>query len=390
MYGMVTLVIFGFVELSSRVAYQQGPLFTSLVRSVSPVTVDQPYKVIDPSNPDLWRLRAGTEWTFAMLRADVEQRNAIIGEQNLARIDAQYKPSADAIAFRINAAGFKGPELKQESGDPRILVLGDSCTFGTLYDEFSYPRSLERHLRELGEQVEVVNGGVEGYSPRHVLYRLEEFVSLEPDITLLYIGWNAIYSRPPAIGAERYVRSLWLFDQVLQRLHTPRDAIELLNRTKRPDPKDPSIAAISQVDFPFLNDVETVLERVSAAGGTPVLVTLPGLFSTTERASDKALQIGHLPPFTDNPYVLSALAERYNDLLRDMAKRRGWTMIDLEAWVETQLMPRDHYFFDSVHLTEEGQRMIGELLAVRLLDVVRVARERKRARSASPRDNVSE
>ena len=39
--------------------------------------------------------------------------------------------------------------------------------------------------------------------------------------------------------------------------------------------------------------------------------------------SPRALEIGHLPTFTDNPFVLARMAERYNEALRALARDRG-------------------------------------------------------------------
>jgi hypothetical protein len=96
------------------------------------------------------------------------------------------------------------------------------------------------------------------------------------------------------------------------------------------------------------------------------LVTLPGLYAMDEEPSDLALQVGHLPTFTDNPYVLAKMSEQYNIALRNLAAQRGLLVIDLEQWSKTALQPRDQYFFDSVHLYEEGQAMIGLYMAQEL------------------------
>jgi hypothetical protein len=64
--------------------------------------------------------------------------------------------------------------------------------------------------------------------------------------------------------------------------------------------------------------------------------------------------------------------------LRELAQRLGVELIDLEEWSRAALEPRDRYFFDSVHLYEEGQEKIGEFLAERLSE--RVA-ERSRAQA---------
>lgn len=89
--------------------------------------------------------------------------------------------------------------------------------------------------------------------------------------------------------------------------------------------------------------------------------------STQGRGFERALKVGHLPTFTRNPYVLAMMTQRYNQSLRTLAERRGLVVIDLERWSGAPLRPRDAYFFDSVHLYEKGQEMIGDFLASELL-----------------------
>lgn len=97
----------------------------------------------------------------------------------------------DETIFRINRGGFKGPELDESQSRTRILTIGDSCTFGSLFDGFTYPRSLERELQTLGLSAEVINGGVEGYFIQNVRFRIEQFKTLKPDIVTSYVGGDS-------------------------------------------------------------------------------------------------------------------------------------------------------------------------------------------------------
>ena len=82
---------------------------------------------------------------------------------------------------------------------PVILCLGDSTTFGTwregtfgLRFDTSYPAELERLLHERGwTGVDVVNGGVMGYTTAHALrLLLTTLRSLEPDVVTIRLGNN--------------------------------------------------------------------------------------------------------------------------------------------------------------------------------------------------------
>ncbi len=74
----------------------------------------------------------------------------------------------------------------------RILVLGDSITFGIYVDDDeTFCRLLEKKSREVGIPLEVLNGGVDGYWPRNeLLWFGSRGISFGPDIVILvlYIG----------------------------------------------------------------------------------------------------------------------------------------------------------------------------------------------------------
>ena len=79
---------------------------------------------------------------------------------------------------------------------------------------------------------------------------------------------------------------------------------------------------------------------------------------------------GHLPRWTRNAYVMAAITERYNDALRRLAERKDITLLDLEAWADSSLVPRSRFFRDTVHLTEEGQQKLGRFAALELKRLV--------------------
>lgn len=92
------------------------------------------------------------------------------------------------LAVEISSRGLRNPELDAEPDParPRILVLGDSVTygFGVKADE-AYPRQLEVQLAALGSPAEVINAGVTGYTTYQGLRFLErDLLDLQPDVVL--------------------------------------------------------------------------------------------------------------------------------------------------------------------------------------------------------------
>ena len=277
---------------------------------------------------------------------------------------------AEDKAFRVDQDGFKGPEIDPDHRLPRILNVGDSCTFGVgVYD---YPTAIRRALNANGPRAEVVNGGVQGYAPKNVIYELDRYLALKPEIVTIYLGWNALFMSNPWPDAwENRLRSIWLakkaWEAVMSRIEGHRArALRLRRKTLVPRRDDPGVAALDDYVPPFMPRIERIIEAFEDAGSQVVLVTLPGLFSMDEDPTPRALELGHLPEFTNNPFVLAKLTERYNDALRRLAKRRKLQLIDLAKWAAKNLRPRDAYFTDSVHMRVPAQGRVGIFMAKRL------------------------
>ncbi len=78
-----------------------------------------------------------------------------------------YKSSGRHTPLATNAWGLRGTEVSTDTLTRRVLVLGDSYTFGWGVDDTAgFVRRLETSLRRKfpGTPVECINGGIPGYS----------------------------------------------------------------------------------------------------------------------------------------------------------------------------------------------------------------------------------
>ncbi len=347
-----------------------APVISDILRSS---LILDPYEMPSPRGGYHWVLRPGYSATVAELAADKEKAGRTVGAKALESDPATWEGRSEEI-FRVNQDGFKGPEIDRFHSRVRILALGDSVTFGL--GAVSYPRIIEGLLNSGGEIAEVINGGVEGYFPANILYEIDRYKDLEPEIVILYIGWNPLYSDPPwADALENRFRLIWLVKKAFLLLTTlsmdnKTYALEMYQRDLRPDRDDRDLDDLETYTPPFMGEIVRIVEEFKSVDSRVVLVTLPGLFTTFEDPSEKALRIGHLPMFTDNPFVLARITESYNSELRALAQRRGLALIDLEEWSEAALQPRDAFFTDSVHLTPKGLRTVGTFMAGRLASLI--------------------
>ncbi|MFH2137538.1 MAG: GDSL-type esterase/lipase family protein [Candidatus Omnitrophota bacterium] len=100
----------------------------------------------------------------------------------------ELKPYAKDLSrqYYINSRGMRDKELMDENPDLRVLVLGDSITFGPeVKNEELFTEIAENILAEQGERVEILNAGVCGYNTRQEFLALKtKHIDLAPDLVI--------------------------------------------------------------------------------------------------------------------------------------------------------------------------------------------------------------
>lgn len=114
------------------------------------------------------------------------------------------KPGFERNGTVVNAQGFAQRETVPRERTPRVLrfaALGESTTQGHHVDIGSYPTYLRKVLETHAvgfKGVESINGGVAGWISDQVALRVEnEIAAFQPDIAILYCGWNDFVSYEP-------------------------------------------------------------------------------------------------------------------------------------------------------------------------------------------------
>lgn len=119
------------------------------------------------------------------------------------RVTAEYE-----ITETINRHGRRGPdrEIPKPAGTRRVLLLGDSFLEGyTVEDDEVVSAQLEDLLNTEGgaAPVEVINGGVAGYSTdQQLLFFDHEGAAYQPDVTVLLFHVNDVWFN----GQDHYWR----------------------------------------------------------------------------------------------------------------------------------------------------------------------------------------
>jgi lysophospholipase L1-like esterase len=136
-------------------------------------------------------------------------------------LEASYR----GAQIRVNALGFRGPELAREKppGTVRIAGLGDSVMFGWgVAEDELYLARLAAALRERAPEVrwEWINSAVPGYStPIEVEVFADRLLAYRPDLVIVgfipndvelpnFVRSRSPYLRPDRSYLRRYLRAL--------------------------------------------------------------------------------------------------------------------------------------------------------------------------------------
>jgi lysophospholipase L1-like esterase len=335
------------------------------------------YKMQDPDNVQNYFLIPGFRQTVSEYRALALQEGRKLGIAYVDSVVTKYGLDEEYPILGINKAGFKGPEVRSPKPKIRLMTVGNSCTEGSWIDILSYPRSMELQLKKrLGSNiVEVINAGVSGYGDQNVIWRLPYFLSFKPDFVTIHIGWNNGVYGEPIPHWTKYLEMVRVPYLAIWRIRTYGNRSSFAvwpgmnsgnliynatNETKFDD----------YIPLDSIGNIVEIIQGIKQSGASPVLCTLPGLFTTSSPPDSAALAKGHLPLWTRNAYVIAKITEQYNERLRHLAEDEGIMLLDLEAWADTAFVPRSHYFNDGVHLTEKGQQMLGLFMASELVEVI--------------------
>ena len=128
------------------------------------------------------------------------------------------------FGHRVPTSWAKSYTLEKPPGTRRILVFGDSFTFGEDWPaEVSFVEQLQQRLDPGGARIQVLNFGVPGYCPLQELnYIEEEALRFQPDAVVVQVtdandfqGMHPLPARSPIQGVKTWLRRhLYLYSVV--------------------------------------------------------------------------------------------------------------------------------------------------------------------------------
>lgn len=289
-------------------------------------------------------------------------------------------PWGEAEGERINAAGYRGPELAREKtpGVLRIATFGDSSTFGMGVEwRETYSARLVEELAAAGVRAEVVDAGVIGFTIEQGLERYQELVrELRPDVVTLAFG--AVNEHFPtkdledrekiAENARRAAERRPVIDWVRERLRVAHfvaylqerragvDREKLAQELMRQRGEQRKLAAsMGQVDWPGKR-------RVSLARFEENLAR----FAELARADGvRSVVLISMPRHPEREASAPVLVE-YNAIVERVGARLGLPVLDARGRIAAELAAGAAWevlFVDHYHPSARGHALIARGLA---------------------------
>jgi len=124
------------------------------------------------------------------------QKPALYRLSKIKELGYEHRPETKVeiggISYRINRLGFRDIEHRFRKTDERVIIVGDSITFGwDLPLEDTYPYQTREKLKSRGRPVEIMAMGITGYNlmQEHLLIK-ERALRYAPDLIVLQICLN--------------------------------------------------------------------------------------------------------------------------------------------------------------------------------------------------------
>jgi lysophospholipase L1-like esterase len=256
-----------------------------------------------------------------------------------------------------NSLGFPGDEIvsPKPAGRYRVMFLGDSCT------QQGYPDIVESFLNESGRnsstQVEAITLALSGYSSHQGRVLAELYgETLEPDVAVVYFGWNDHWLAYQTIDSQKVVkgtRSPWASSLAVARRLRLVQGLESLSASV-----SGSDMPIDQVRVPIPQYQENLLrvQKTFERRKVPVVfisaptshyrLGVPDYLVDLHFVADKASSV--------------ALHRSYNQIVREVAKATGSYLLDLEQNFDSRNDLNAIFMADGIHFTQSGLALVAK------------------------------
>lgn len=276
-----------------------------------------------------------------------------------------WKPIADTPYTGVDGLRKPVPSARPKAaGVYRIAVLGDSCSF---LGRYLYVNRLEDLLQEhCAMKVDVVNASCPAYSSFQGVRRLDEVLRWEPDILIVYFGWNdhwqSLNGKTDAeVAANREVAG-----GIAKVLHFSRVYWTIFNLaasnsavTRGGEKRNPSRVPLED----YRDNLHHIAGKTKQSGCSVVFITAPTMLIENQMSQKSIEFFGKFHAMNRRDVeAIPATHAAYNEAVRKTAKEFSHAdLVDLERLWKIEEM-QDRFRADGIHFTETGHRQVAKEL----------------------------
>jgi lysophospholipase L1-like esterase len=322
------------------------------------------------------------------------KKNSIAEVTNLVTLDLLD----DTIVQKHNELGFRGDRIDEfKQAKYRLLTIGGSTTECAFLDETkTWPSQLKLLLTDrTKEKVSVMNAGLDGHSSFGHLVFLEQFKdilkALHPTHILVMAGINDLgiveqrsWDEKPLIAPRKFHSVI--FDLI--DIYRSRDVVygnrtstervlnfknhpmldeerrqERLNYYQNTQIKD-VLESILRRDG-FYDRMETIAHKIKDLGAKPIFVSQAAIYGPGYDESE-GIDFRYLDLNDWSGETRWLALSEYNKALKTLSERNNWIAY---AAVGENVAKLRKYFYDEVHLTNEGAQEVAGLVNYYLKDL---------------------
>ncbi len=254
--------------------------------------------------------------------------------------------------YHINSMGLRGDEISKTGNLPRIITLGNSCTFGWgIPDGRTYAEQLESLL---DYRYEVINGGIPGYTSYQGKIFFERYlVKLKPQIVTILYCWNDHWAAASQIpDKDQKFPPQFILD--IQNFFSRFDTYRMMKKLwlssieQNPDSlfnRQSPVYRVGPSDY-YANLTE-ICRTARSNGIEPILLTSP---------------IPHLDLLPPGLAGMYRFHQRYNDIIRRVAADTEVGLVDLAAEFDKYTGLWTDPAKDWIHFNADGHLLAAELI----------------------------
>ncbi len=253
----------------------------------------------------------------------------------------------------INSQGLRDYEHNYNKSKTRILVLGDTISFGTGLDYNStFPHLLENKFNSGGYGIEVINTGVNGYQPsQEYAYYQNEGYKYDPDVILIGIALNDIL---PADPVSKFKDNFEKYND--SDSNPPDPAIKsLVKKTCH------SCVFIYSIAHNYNNDYFGVVYKTWENESELAEYSDKLNLLNSELKSKNVTLFLVIFPYSDQ-FGNSRYGLLPQEKIKSLAKSQNISYIDLTSFLDVADYKKYYLSYDRLHMNPEGNKFVTEIV----------------------------